>query len=109
MTRCICHLGQMNTLIQSPTVNEARGSLYQAVQLTGFLRCAIQGNISKITVLLSNSTTVSLRDKYGNEILCSDECKLIALRCHAHAYRMKFVMNSYDLNLSCRVKFDFFI
>lgn len=82
MTRCIFfHLGQMNTLIQSPTVKEARGSLYQAVQLTGFLHCAIQGNISKITVPLSNSTTVSVRDKYGNEILNSDdekcECKLM--------------------------------
>ena len=67
-------------------MNEARGSLYQAVHLTGFLRCAIQGNISKITVPLSNSIIVSVRDKYGNEILNSDdekcECKLIALCCH---------------------------
>nr|XP_022344451.1 uncharacterized protein LOC111137312 isoform X2 [Crassostrea virginica] len=70
-----CIHGQMNTLIQSPTVKEARGSLYQAVQLTGFLHCAIQGNISKITVPLSNSTTVSVRDKYGNEVLNSDDEK----------------------------------
>lgn len=91
MNRCIFHLGQMNTLMQSPTMNEARGSLYQAVQLTGFLRCAIHGNILKITVPLSNSTTVSVRDKYGNEVLNSDdekcECKLIALRPHiAHMH-----------------------
>ena len=62
-------------------MKEARGSLYQAVQLTGFLRCAIHGNILKITVPLSNSTTVSVRDKYGNEVLNSDdekcECKLM--------------------------------
>ncbi|XP_022344451.2 uncharacterized protein LOC111137312 isoform X2 [Crassostrea virginica] len=71
----ICIHGQMNKLIQSPTVNEARGSLYQAVHLTGFLRCGIHGKISKITIPLSNSTTVSVRDKYGNEILNSDDEK----------------------------------
>lgn len=84
MSRCISYSGQMNTLTQSPTVNKARGSLYQAVQFTGFLRCAIHGHISKIIVTHhSYCTTISLRDNYGYELLNSADyekckCKLIA-------------------------------
>lgn len=71
------HLGQMNTLTQSPTVNEARGSLYQAVQFTGFLRCGIYGNISNITVFQSTSSQISIRDKNGYEVVDSTDIKSI--------------------------------
>lgn len=75
MARGNFHLGQMNTLTQISTVNEARGSLYQAVQFKGFLRCGIYGNISNVTVYQSNSYQISIRDKNGYEVVDSTDIK----------------------------------
>lgn len=71
MSPYILHLGQMNTLKQSPTINKVRGSLYQAVLFTGFLRCGIYGNISNITIFQPNSSQISIRDKNGYEVVDS--------------------------------------
>ena len=57
-------------MMDNTALTKARGSLFQAFLLHGFVWCSFFGPITNITVAKSASE-ISIRDENGTEIICN--------------------------------------